>query len=44
VANDLGHVRREVDSPGGHYRGRRLGGASGSPNTSSNDTPRWPAA
>jgi hypothetical protein len=40
VANDLGHVGREVDPPGRHYRGRRLGVTSGSPNTSSNDRPR----
>ena len=40
VANDLGHVRREVDPPDRHYRGRRLGVTSGSPNTSSNDRPR----
>ena len=44
VANDLGHVRWEVDPPGGHYRDRRLGGISRSPNTSSNDRPRRPAA
>ena len=44
VANDLGHVRREVDPPSGHYRDRRLGGISRSPNTSSKDRPRRPAA
>ena len=44
MAHDLGHVRWQVDPPDLHYRGRRLGGTSGSPNTSSNDSPRRPAA
>jgi hypothetical protein len=44
VANDLGHVRWEVDPPGGHYRDGRFGGISRSPNTSSNDRPRRLAA
>lgn len=43
VANDLSHVGREVNPPDRHYRDRRFGGISRSPNTSSNDRPRRPA-
>jgi hypothetical protein len=42
VANDLGHVRWQIDPPDGHYLDRRLGGISRSPNTSSKDRPRRP--
>ena len=44
VTNHLGHVGWYVDAPDGHYFARRFGGTSRSPNTSSNDRPRWPPA
>jgi hypothetical protein len=44
MANDGRDVRRDVDPPAWHYRLRRLRGVSNSPNTSSNDRPRRPAA
>lgn len=44
VTNDPGHVGRDFDPTDGHYRVRRLGGTSRSPNTSSNDRPRRAAA
>ena len=42
MANDLADVGRDVDSPGRHYRRRRLAWTIGFPNTSSNDRPRRP--
>ena len=39
VAQDLGHVRRDVDLEWVHYRERFFASVRGSPKTSSNDRP-----
>lgn len=44
MANDLGHVGRDLDPPRPHYRVRGFAGTNRSPNTSSSDSPCRPRA